>query len=189
MTDDTAPAGLSPVRSGKAGSKVVALVGFMGAGKTTVGQVLAARLAARFLDLDDLVQARDGRTIAQIFHQDGEAAFRSLEQKLLREIAVNPHSEPTVLSLGGGAFIDNTNQVLLRENGIQTVFLDAPAEELFRRCAQPGVVRPLLHESDRFEALYEARRPEYLRAGICVQTGQRDIASIVEEIISRLGLA
>jgi shikimate kinase len=159
----------------------------MGAGKTTVGQALAGRLNWRFLDLDDLVQARAGRTIAQIFQQNGESAFRELERQLLSEVM---RSSPagTVLSLGGGAFIDNTNQQLLRENEIQTVFLDAPAEELFRRCAQPGVVRPLLRDPDHFRTLFEQRRPAYLKASVCIQTAEREITSVVEEIISRLGL-
>src|SRR5581483_5947963 len=91
--------------------------------------------------------------------------------------------------LGGGAFIDNTNQRLLGENGIRTVFLDAPAEELFRRCAEPGVSRPLLRDRDRFGALLAQRRPEYLKAALCIQTAGRDIASIVDEIVSRFGLS
>jgi shikimate kinase len=106
----------------------------------------------------------------------------------LREISHSSSSGPTVLSLGGGAFIDNTNQQLLRENKVETVFLDAPAEELFRRCAQPGVIRPLLRDAEHFRALFEQRRPAYLKATLCIQTAGREIESIVDEIISRLGL-
>ncbi len=185
MTDDTASSQDPPAQAKPAFSLIV-LVGFMGAGKTTVGQALASRIGAQFLDLDDLIQARDGRTIMDIFEQSGEPAFRALERQILREIVHLPPSSPTVLSLGGGAFIDNTNQQLLRENNIRTVFLDAPAEELFRRCAQPGAVRPLLGARDRFDQLLEARRPAYLKASFCIQTAHRDIASIVDEIISRL---
>ena len=166
----------------------IALVGFMGAGKTSVGQALAAKLSWRFLDLDDVIQRREGRTIAEIFTQSGERAFRELERRFLAEVIRLAKAEATVLSLGGGAFIDNTNQELLRENEIQTVFLDAPAEELFRRCAQPGIVRPLLGDRERFCALYEQRRPAYLKAGIRVRTAGIEIAAVVEEIISRLGL-
>jgi shikimate kinase len=166
----------------------VSLVGFMGAGKTTIGQALAARLGWRFVDLDDLIVARDGRTIPQIFQQSGEVAFRSLERQLLKEALRFPRAGGSVLSLGGGAFIDNTNQQLLRENEVRVVFLDAPAEELFRRCEQPGVVRPLLGDRDRFSALYEQRRPAYLNAAYCIQTAGQEIASVVNEIITRLGL-
>jgi shikimate kinase len=167
---------------------VVSLVGFMGAGKTTVGQALAARLGWRFIDLDDLIQASAQRTIAEIFQQDGESAFRTLERQILGEIIASSLVEASVLSLGGGAFIDNTNQQLLRENRVQTVFLDAPAEELFRRCAQPGVVRPLLRDPGQFRALFEERRPMYLKAAVCIQTAGREIGAVVDEIVVRLGL-
>src|ERR1700681_4583350 len=92
----------------------VSLVGFMGAGKTTVGRALAARLGWRFVDLDDLVQARDGRTIEQIFHQGGEPAFRELEHQILAEVTAgmeavcvvdrSREAGLVVLGLGGGAF-------------------------------------------------------------------------------------
>jgi shikimate kinase len=166
----------------------VSLVGFMGAGKTTVGQALAAKLGWRFVDLDDLIQARDGRTVPEIFEQSGESVFRGLERHLLEEVVRSPETGCSVLSLGGGAFIDNTNRQLLRENGIPAVFLDAPAEELFRRCEEPTVVRPLLSDRERFSTMYEERKPAYLNAALCIQTAGREITSIVAEIIARLGL-
>jgi shikimate kinase len=160
----------------------------MGAGKTTVGQALAATLGWQFIDLDDAIQARDGRTIPEIFQQSGEKAFRDLETLLLRETITSSGASPSVLSLGGGAFIDNTNEQLLRENEIPAVFLDASAEELFQRCQQPGINRPLLSDRENFFALYERRRPAYLNAAFCIQTAGREIASIVDEIITRVGL-
>jgi shikimate kinase len=160
----------------------------MGAGKTTVGRALAGKLGWEFVDLDDIIEGRDGRTIPEIFQRSGEKAFRSLEQQLLQEIVRSSRVNATVLSLGGGAFIDNTNQQLLRENEIPAVFLDAPAEELFRRCQQPGVDRPLLSDRNGFSALYERRRPAYMNAAVCIQTAGREIASVVDEIMIRLGL-
>ena len=166
----------------------VSLVGFMGAGKTTVGRALATKLGWHFVDLDDLIRARDGRTVPEIFEQSGESVFRGLERQLLDELVRSPEAGGLVLSLGGGAFVDNTNQQLLRENEIPAVFLDAPAAELFRRCKEPGMVRPLLSDLKRFSAMCEKRRPAYLNAALCIQTAGREIASIVDEIIARLGL-
>jgi shikimate kinase len=166
----------------------ISLVGFMGAGKTTVGRALAAKLGWEFVDLDEIIQGREGRTIPEIFQNSGEKAFRNLEQQLLQELVSSSRVNASVLSLGGGAFIDNTNQQLLRENEVPAVFLDAPAEELFRRCHQPGVDRPLLSDRDGFSALYERRRPAYMNAAFSIQTEGREIASIVDEIMARLGL-
>ncbi len=186
MTDETlsSPGPRTPNRALTA----ISLVGFMGAGKTTVGRALAAKLGWEFVDLDDLIQARDGRTIPQIFQNSGEKAFRELEHQVLGEFVSSSRANASVLSLGGGAFIDNTNQHLLRENEIPAVFLDASAEELFRRCQQPGVDRPLLSDRNGFSALYDRRRPAYVNAEFCVQTAGREIASIVDEIMTRLGL-
>jgi shikimate kinase len=166
----------------------ICLVGFMGAGKTTVGRALATKLGWEFVDLDDLIAARDGRPIPEIFKDSGEKAFRDLERQLLQETIPSSRMPGTVLSLGGGAFIDNTNQQLLRENEIPAVFLDASAEELFLRCQQPGVERPLLSDRNSFYALYQRRRPAYLNAEFSIQTAGREIAYIVDEIITRLGL-
>src|SRR6185503_11348550 len=106
MTDATpSPSPRLPNRAFSA----ISLVGFMGAGKTTVGRALAEKLGWEFVDLDDLIQARDGRTIPEIFEESGERAFRNLEQQVLREFVNSFRANPSVLSLGGGAFIDNTN--------------------------------------------------------------------------------
>jgi len=166
---------------------VVVLVGFMGAGKTTVGQELARRLNWRFYDLDDLIQATEGTTIEQIFQQRGEIAFRQVERRILASALANKSSRQ-VLALGGGAFVDPENQTLLRSAGVPAVFLDAPVEELFARSDQPGVVRPLRRDRDHFCALYEQRRPEYARAAVCVQTSGKEIAVIAAEVIEALKL-
>jgi shikimate kinase len=186
MTDET-PSSQDP-RTPRQALTAISLVGFMGAGKTTVGRALAAKLGWEFIDLDDLIQARDGRAIPQIFQKSGEKAFRDLERQVLQELVSSSRGNASVLSLGGGAFIDNTNQQVLRENEIPAVFLDASAEELFRRCQQPGLERPLLSDRSGFSALYERRRPAYMNAAICIQTAGREIASIVDEIMTRLGL-
>jgi shikimate kinase len=165
----------------------VALVGFMGAGKTTVGRALAGELGWHFVDLDDLIEERCGRRIADIFEEDGERAFRKLEHAALGE-ALQGAQHPLVLALGGGAFIDARNRELLAGAQVPSVFLDAPCEELFRRCRATAPVRPLLGDPNHFRHLYERRRPSYLEALVSVETAGRAIDSVVTEIIATLSL-
>ena len=198
MTDETVSHPLPVSRAGRSNSPSrstgddlgllgVSLVGFMGAGKTTVGLALAIRLGWRFEDLDDVIQAREGRSVEQIFQQQGEPAFRDLERLVIREV-ITAKSEPLVLALGGGAFVEQQVQDILQAAGIPAVFLDAPVEELFRRSDQPEVVRPLRQDRERFSELYERRRPAYLKAELRIETEGKAIARVVEEIISGLNL-
>jgi shikimate kinase len=166
----------------------VALVGFMGAGKTTVGQALAARMGWSFTDLDRVIESKDGRTVEQIFRLSGEPAFRRIEQESLRETLSALQAGPCVLALGGGAFTDQENHRLLALADIAIVFLDAPVEELFRRCEQPDVVRPLRRNLDQFRDLYERRRHSYANSTLKISTAGRDIPWIVEQIMSELNL-
>lgn len=166
----------------------VALVGFMGAGKSTVGQALAQRLKWQFLDLDQLIEARDGRAVEQIFRESGEAAFRDLEQRLLGESLAGLKACGSVLALGGGAFAQPEIRQLLLEAKVPSVFLDASVEELFRRSDQAGMIRPLRRDSQQFRELYERRRPAYGQASLRVDTGNKDINAVVEEIVSALVL-
>jgi shikimate kinase len=160
----------------------------MGAGKTTVGRALAARLGWRFEDLDDVIRAREGRSVEQIFELQGEAAFRDLEREAVREILTAAQSEPLVLALGGGAFVEEKVRQTLRDAEIPAVFLDADVEELFRRSEQPEVIRPLRRDRDQFCQLYERRRPAYLKARVRIETGGKVVATVVEEIIAGLNL-
>lgn len=166
----------------------LALVGFMGAGKTTVGQMLAARLGWRFLDVDQLIESREGRTIEEIFREDGEAAFRRLECTVVHDVISSSGSTSMVLALGGGAFVQTEIQDCLNKAGITAVFLDAPVAELFRRCEQPGIARPLCQSEQQFHELYEQRRPHYLKAAFRVDTSAKRIEEIVLEIVSGLHL-
>lgn len=160
----------------------------MGAGKSTVGQGLAEHLGWPFLDLDQLIEQRDGRKIEQIFREAGEEAFRSLEQQLLRESLAGSNAGCCVLALGGGAFAQPEIRRLLLDAQVPSVFLDADAEELFRRSEQPSVIRPLRRDLKQFTELYEARREFYNQAELWVQTQGKDVGSVIEEIISRLDL-
>src|SRR3954471_12217776 len=117
------------------GRRGILLVGFMGAGKTSVGKLLAKRLERRFVDLDDLIVAREGRSIAQIFEEAGESGFRSRESAALHELLFGSTSlTDAVVALGGGALARAENRDAIARSQAQTIFLDAGIQELFQRC-------------------------------------------------------
>jgi shikimate kinase len=185
---ETAPSQICSGTTSSTGLQSVALVGFMGAGKTTVGRALAARLGWRFQDLDDLIVQRENRSVERIFHESGESYFRQLENRVLREVTAQDSSFRLILALGGGAFVDAGNQDWLREAKVATVFLDASGEELFQRCHEPGVVRPLRQDIAQFNELYERRRPEYLKSSLHIQTAGTEVAAVADKIIGELKL-
>jgi shikimate kinase len=137
--------------------RTLALLGFMGSGKSTVGELVAARAAVPHRDLDSLIERRCGMTVAEIFARRGESAFRSLESEMLPE-ALEPVA---VVSLGGGAVLRDSNWRLVQERAL-TVWLDAPLHVLLAR-AGAGGVRPLLDGRSEIQvrALLEARVPRY----------------------------
>jgi shikimate kinase len=174
-------------------SNCVCLVGFMGAGKSSVGRALGLRLNWIFEDLDDCIAARESRTVAEIFRDSGESAFRRAEHAALQHVLEELRSGMArIVALGGGAFVQKENADLLQASGVPTVFLDAPVEELWQRCcsqaAEAGTERPLLQNMDQFRKLYETRRRSYLRASLKVQTGNRPVEAIAAEIAKLLGL-
>jgi shikimate kinase len=176
-------------RSGPGGIRAIFLVGFMGAGKTTVGGALARRLGWRFVDLDDIVVARAGRSVAEIFRQEGEARFRELETEALREVIdARLPAERTVVALGGGAFVQARNLDLIRASEQPTVFLDADIPELRKRCAAELGTRPLFRDENQFRQLYESRRSGYMEADLRVDTAGKAVDEIVNEVLSRLEL-
>ena len=165
----------------------------MGAGKSSVGRVLGQRLNWIFEDLDDRVEASEGRKVAEIFREAGESAFRRAEhaalQQILKELG---GGVARIVALGGGAFVQQENAALLKASGVPTVFLDAPAQELWERCcaqsAEAGTERPLLQSMDQFRSLYESRRQSYSNASLKVQTGSRPVDAIAAEIAKKLKL-
>ncbi len=170
-------------------TRAVFLVGFMGSGKSSVGRALSRRLNWRFEDLDERVEARENRAIADIFRDSGELVFRQAEHAALLELLAEVKaSSPVVAALGGGAFIQPENAELLNATGALIIFLDAPASELWQRCRndEQPVERPLQKDPKQFGDLYETRRPHYLRASLQVDTSGKNIESIVTEIISLL---
>lgn len=171
----------------------VVLVGFMGAGKSSVGRVLARHLNWSFEDLDDRIAAREGRTVAEIFRDSGEGEFRRAEHAALQHALQELQSGGArIIALGGGAFAQEENAALLKASGAPTVFLDAPVEELWQRCCvqkgEAGTERPLLRTLEQFRQLYQTRRTSYSKATLKIATGGRPVEAIAAEITETLGL-
>lgn len=164
------------------------LVGFMGAGKTSVGRSLGRRLRWSFEDLDDRIQAASGRSITEIFRDSGEAEFRRLETAALLGLLRELSSGPRVVALGGGAFAQPENAALLESAGAPVIFLDGSVEELFRRCRHEQRERPLLHDAEQFRELYERRRSSYLKASSHVDTTGKDVDQVAAEVACRIGM-
>jgi shikimate kinase len=177
-----------PVPRQGGGPSAVFLVGFMGAGKTSVGKILSRRLGWAFEDLDDRIQAREGRSIESIFRDFGEAEFRRAEGAALRELLAEMGSSPRIVALGGGAFVQPENAELLEKAAVPVLFLDGSAEELFRRCEDEQRERPLKQNPKQFRELYDQRRPSYLRAAWRIDTDGKDLNSVAEEVACSLGL-
>jgi len=165
------------------------LVGFMGAGKTSVGQALARRLRWRFVDLDQRIEMREGRTIAEVFARSGEDAFRRIETAALRELLGElGHGSPAVVALGGGAPLREENAALLASCNAAQVFLDAPFEVVRQRCRETAAARPLFREEEQARQLYESRRPYYLKAQFRVDTTSRSVEQVAADVARALAL-
>jgi len=185
--------GVGKPKSVAAQPNAIFLVGFMGAGKTSVGRALAGRLNWRFEDLDDRIENRENRSVAAIFRDSGEAGFRRAEhaalEHLLRELSA---TSGRVVALGGGAFVQKQNASLLQGAGVATVFLDAPVDELWQRCCKQstaaGIERPLLRSQQQFRKLYNARRKGYSKAVTRVSTSERSVDAVAAEIAQVFGL-
>ncbi len=165
-----------------------ALVGMMASGKTTVGRLLARRLGAAFVDVDDEVAAAAGMSIAAYFAARGEEAFRALERetigRLLREEA------PAVLSLGGGAFMQEPIRDMLRGRA-RSVFLRVDAGEIVRRLEGTDIAkRPLLAASpdwrEKVAALLAEREAVYAEADVCFDANARDPEALARDLAGAL---
>ena len=160
---------------------MITLTGFMGSGKTTVGKVLADFLGCPFMDLDDLVVKKAGKSIPDIFAQDGEPAFRLLEAQVLRK-TVEKYAESTaVLALGGGAVLAPASAALLHEKTV-CIYLRATLETLLARLAGETAGRPLADASlaDRLAS----REPIYEEtAHVIIDTDGLSPDEVADEII------
>jgi shikimate kinase len=179
-----------------AGSKtpqtIVALTGFMGSGKTTTGSALAELLGWEFVDLDEAIEREQQVPIRQLFWERGETAFRSIEHDALRSCLARC-TKPTILALGGGAFVQPNNVDLLRESKVRTVFLETPVQEMMTRCGvgdEPDAEnpRPLAADGPEFRKLYEQRLPWYRAANLTIDPSSKTIENVSREIIEALKL-
>jgi len=164
----------------------IALIGFMGTGKTAVGQLLAKKLGRSFVELDSLIEQKAGKSIPDIFHQDGEAAFRELEIEVTKEVSKDRN---LVIACGGGIVLNKINIDRLRENA-RIIYLTASPGVILKRVANEEGQRPLLEVENPTLAIREMlrfRKPFYERAAdITIDTSKLSISAVAEQIISKL---
>ncbi|HKY05305.1 MAG TPA: shikimate kinase [Blastocatellia bacterium] len=153
----------------------------MGAGKSTVGPLIARGLGFDFIDLDLVIESRTGKTISQIFAESGEAVFRAVEAEALRSCR---GAERAVIALGGGAFTFDRNRRLIREIG-KSVWLDCPLETCLERVSGDRS-RPLLSDDDAVKSLYASRREHYAKADLVIDTQLLSPEEAADRVITLL---
>ena len=157
------------------------LVGFMAAGKTTVARTLAARLGWRAEDIDELIEARERRSVAEIFARNGEPYFRTLEREILRLVLPLRHA---VVATGGGTFMDPDNRAAINMDGV-SVWLDVPLEELVARLPADGR-RPMAADRTQMERLFAMRQAAYANARVRIDARGAHAEDVAERIIESL---
>lgn len=164
----------------------IVLTGFMGAGKTTVAASLARQLNCPLLDLDAMIEQCEGRSAASVINEDGEARFREIETRILREALES--AADCVIALGGGAWTLERNRALISEHECVTVWLDASFQLCWMRITRElRRERPLGKTRRRTRQLYDERRPLYELAALRVDVNaERSAAKVAAEIINRL---
>ena len=165
----------------------LALIGFMGVGKSSVGRMAAVQLRYEFVDTDEFIERRTGRTIARIFAEDGEPAFRAMESQLVREMEDWRRS---VISTGGGLAANETNLASLKRHAL-VVCLWATPEAIWERVRHQSH-RPLLQHPDplaRIRELLEQRTPFYRQADVLVHTGTRSVREVTQQVLHQLQMA
>lgn len=157
------------------------LVGFMAAGKSTLARALARRLDWRAEDIDEIIEARERRSVPAIFAQDGETYFRGVERRVLRELLLPRH---LVVATGGGTFVDPENRAVINHDGA-SVWLDVPLDRIIARLP-PGDRRPLAADRAQFEQLYTARRAAYEQAHLRLDASRAPVEELVERLMDWL---
>ena len=165
--------------------KIIAIIGLMGVGKTTLGGKLANKLQCYFIDSDQEIEDHEKRTISEIFAQDGEKYFREIEKKVIKEVIAR--DEEIILSLGGGAFIDEEIRNILKEKAI-IIWLHAKIDTILHRVSGKAN-RPLLNQKNKREVLEELakkRYPIYKEAHLEFDTSEENHEVIIEKIIKNI---
>jgi shikimate kinase len=165
----------------------LALIGFMGSGKSSVGRLAADVLHFTFLDTDHVIEARAGKPISEIFAQDGEAAFREWEKRIVEELT---RREKTVIATGGGLPADAANLASLKTHAL-VICLWASPENLWER-VRGHDHRPLLNEADplsKIRELLSAREPYYRQADVLVNTEMRSVREVAQHVIHQFHTA
>lgn len=171
---------------------LIYLTGFMGSGKSTIGPILANTLGYEFADVDRVVEQRMGKSVREIFAEDGEKVFRAQERQVLEELSAREHH---IVSLGGGSIADERNFELVKRSGI-LIYLYSSQEHLLKRL-QHKTDRPSLIDADgdllpieqlreRVKLLYEARAPLYAQAHLIIHTDDQRVGKAVDEIVKKL---
>lgn len=170
---------------------LLVLIGFMGAGKSTLGSRLAQELACPLFDLDDEI-ARAHGAIPELFASRGESGFRAIEHHQLNQL-LPTLPRPAVLALGGGAFLQPANRHLLDQHSATTIFFDAPFDVLYDRIRRGSAhERPLAADPEKLGQLYLQRRPTYLLAQHTLDVSSDDPAAVLSSLLQlthRLGVA
>lgn len=160
------------------------LIGFMGAGKTSVGEVLAKRLGYCFIDLDQRLCERFGIPIPEVFERHGEEVFREAERE---ELARSAGGRKLVMATGGGTFRSEANREIISSSGGVSVFLDLPWEVLDARLARDHTGRPMYGDAGHAKRLFDSRLPDYRRATVTVElAGSESATDAADRVMAAL---
>jgi shikimate kinase len=165
----------------------LALVGFMGTGKSSVGRLAAELLQFEFVDTDELIESQSGMTIEEIFKKQGEPAFRELERQVVQNLA---QRQKTTIATGGGLVADPANLASLKTHAL-VVCLWASPETIWER-VRDQTHRPLLQTADplgKIRELFALRDPLYRQADVLIHTGQRSPREVVQQVLLQFHLA
>lgn len=162
----------------------IVIVGFMGTGKTAVAKKLAAKTGMKYVSMDRMIEEKEGRAISEIFSQSGEPHFRRIEKEIAKELS---EKDNLVIDAGGGVVLDGDNISALKKNG-KMICLTATPDAIYERVKR-HTHRPLLDVPDpkkKIRELLDFRSPYYKKADVQIETSQKSIREVIEEIESYL---